>query len=81
MIFGNRTLGIHLLRGAAGLAALYVFFRLGAFGWPSPLLGGLAIWMLKGCPMCWTVGLFETLAQTVFSAEEAESHRLNHRSP
>jgi fatty acid desaturase len=80
MIFGNRTLGLHLLRGAAGLAALYLWL-FGAFGWPSPLLGGLAIWMLKGCPMCWTVGLFETLAQTVFSAEEASSERLNHRSP
>ena len=44
MIFGNRTLAVHLLRGAAGFAALYVALRLiGTSGWPSLLLAGSPI--------------------------------------
>ena len=74
MIFGNRTLAVHLLRGAAGFAALYVALRfVGTSGWPSLLSAGVALWMLKGCPMCWTIGLFETLAQTVLRAADSKS--------
>lgn len=73
MIFGNRTLRIHFLRGAAGFAAIYLALRVfGASGWPALVLAVVALWMLKGCPMCWTVGLFETLAQVAFRADETK---------
>jgi hypothetical protein len=61
-LFASKTLTHHLLRGgvAAGLIALAIETN------PDlPLLAGIAgiaaIIALRGCPMCWTVGLFETL--------------------
>ena len=68
MMFGNRSLGLHLLRGLTGFGALYLALAgYPVFGWPALLLIGVAVWLLKGCPVCWTIGLFETLAHTVFA--------------
>ena len=30
----------------------------------------LALWMFKGCPVCWTVGLFETAAHAILRRAE-----------
>lgn len=60
--FASKTLAHHLLRGgaAAGLIALAIELNR-----DLPLLaviaGVAAIVALRGCPMCWTIGLFETL--------------------
>jgi hypothetical protein len=60
--FASKTLTHHLLRGgaAAGLIALAIEINR-----ELPLLavvaGIAAIIALRGCPMCWTVGLCETL--------------------
>ncbi|CAN7335688.1 hypothetical protein [Bosea sp. LjRoot237] len=62
MSFGNASITIHLLRGLLGILALLLaawsYKWLGLF---SLLLLPVALWALKGCPLCWTVGLFETL--------------------
>ncbi len=62
MFFCSRSITIHLLRGAA--AALLLVLAL----WPGPLAGWLraialagAVLLMRGCPMCWLLGLFETV--------------------
>ena len=61
--FGNRSLAIHLLRGVLGLSALLgSLWGAVNLGWPALLLLPVGLWLLKGCPMCWTQVLFETLA-------------------
>ena len=63
MRFGSRSLSVHLLRGAAGLGLLGLgLWGFVVVGWPALLLIPPAGLLLKGCPMCWTQGLFETLA-------------------
>jgi hypothetical protein len=73
MSFGNTSLAIHLLRGLLGLSSLLLA------NWTYPWLGlfsllflPVALWALKGCPMCWTIGLFETLIRRT-RQETAES--------
>jgi len=61
--FASGSVTTHLLRGALGL--LLVAFALGSFA-AHPVLavvagvGGILAW--RGCPMCWTLGLIETVA-------------------
>jgi hypothetical protein len=66
MYFGNKSLVIHILRGILGIAALYVSLAtIGQTLWPSLILIPAALFFLKGCPMCWTMGLIETIAMRV----------------
>jgi hypothetical protein len=65
-MFCSRSIGIHLLRGLAACVLIACALYLGAYH-PTyilltPLLFIGAIIMLRGCPMCWLAGLFETLA-------------------
>jgi hypothetical protein len=63
MIFGNKTLALHLLRGGLGFGALSASLATANTTiWPTLVLMPFALWMLKGCPICWTIGLFETVA-------------------
>jgi hypothetical protein len=61
--FASRTVTRHLLRGAAGL--LLLLLAIGQFA-TQPVVAvaaaGAAVVALRGCPMCWTVGLIETVA-------------------
>lgn len=62
-MFGSKTLTEHLLRGIVGVGC----FVAGVSGsstspWLSIALLGLALLALRGCPMCWTLGLVQTLA-------------------
>ncbi|MEO6278811.1 hypothetical protein [Roseateles sp.] len=71
MIFGNRSLGVHLLRGTLGAAALWWSLSTIDSSWvPSLFLMPMALWMFKGCPMCWTVGLFESAAHWIHRRNE-----------
>lgn len=66
MTFGNKSLTMHLLRGAAGLGAVAVSLAtVNQTWWPTLVLMPFAVWMLRGCPMCWTVGLFESIAHKI----------------
>lgn len=66
MMFGNKNLWLHLLRGAAGFAALSISLAtVNQLWWPSLVLMPLALWMFKGCPICWAVGLAESLAHKI----------------
>lgn len=66
MVFGNRSIAAHLARGALGGGALWVSLATMDHSWlPSLLLMPFALWMFKGCPVCWTAGLFESLANRI----------------
>jgi hypothetical protein len=62
-MFASVSLLGHLLRGAIGVA-LTVF---AIDHQTSPALAllaiGAAIFAFRGCPMCWTIGLVETIIQ------------------
>lgn len=63
-MFGSAFLAAHLMRGVAAAALLAcAIVHQTAHPWLSFGGGVAALVALRGCPMCWTVGLFETLSQ------------------
>lgn len=61
--FASATVPRHLARGAIGFGALagsLVLLR--AVGPASLLLAPIGLVALRGCPMCWAVGLVETVS-------------------
>jgi hypothetical protein len=65
-LFASKSVTEHFVRGALGLAAWTVAFRLLAI--PSTvsllsaaLLGLAALVIMRGCPTCWTMGLINTI--------------------
>jgi hypothetical protein len=63
-MFGSAYLGAHLMRGAAAAALLaFAIVQQAAHPWLSLGAGVAALAALRGCPMCWTVGLVVTLSQ------------------
>jgi hypothetical protein len=62
-MFASKTLTEHLARGVVGVGALVTCV---AETSAHPLLAlamvPIGLVALRGCPMCWTVGLLETLA-------------------
>jgi hypothetical protein len=69
-MYGSSTLTEHLVRGGVGIT----MFALAAYtAAEAPLLAvGLAVAALiplRGCPACWTVGLYETACKRKPPAE------------
>ena len=63
-MFASNTLFEHTLRGAVGVGALWCAVAITAsHPWVSLALGGLVLLAFRGCPICWTIGLFETSGQ------------------
>ena len=63
-MFGSAFLGAHLMRGTAAAALLaWAIVHQTAHPWLSLGAGVAALVALRGCPMCWTMGLVETLSQ------------------
>ena len=66
MVFGNRTLLVHLAKGAGGFAALgLALATMDATPLPSVVLLPVSLYLLRGCPVCWAIGVLETLAMHV----------------
>lgn len=65
-MFGSRTLLEHLLRGIAGIGILMIADAIAAT-YPAIWLLALplVVFAFRGCPICWTVGLAETVMATV----------------
>jgi hypothetical protein len=60
-MFASHTLLEHILRGAVGIGALWFAIAIAAgHPWSSLALGALVLLAFRGCPICWTIGLFET---------------------
>jgi hypothetical protein len=66
-MFCSTSVSVHLLRGLGALALIFGAIYFSSFGIIGAVVAGLAfvgaIFLLRGCPMCWLVGLFETLRQ------------------
>ena len=58
----STSVSVHLLRGAAAVGLLFAAFYLSSYGvlWSALAVIG-AVVLLRGCPMCWLMGLFETI--------------------
>jgi hypothetical protein len=62
-MFASKSLLVHLSRGAVGLLAFAASIRLAeSEPWSLWLTLPVALIALRGCPMCWTVGLIQTVA-------------------
>ncbi|QDY76516.1 hypothetical protein FQU76_08185 [Streptomyces qinzhouensis] len=62
--FASASLPRHLVRGAAGFGSLAgSVLLLPVTGPVSLLLAPVGLLVLRGCPMCWTVGLVQTLSR------------------
>lgn len=66
MTFASRSVAVHLARGVVGAAALAVA-ALGGLGHPIGVVVslGVALVALRGCPMCWTLGLVQTVVAAI----------------
>lgn len=63
-MFCSRSVSVHLLRGAAAIGLIFAAFFLNSYGFVWSIVAGIgAVVLLRGCPMCWLMGLFETLKQ------------------
>ena len=61
-MFKSRSVVPHLVRGIAGFGFLYIVLHYGpGLGWWTLAPAAAALVCLRGCPMCWTVGLIETV--------------------
>lgn len=62
-VFASQTLTGHLLRGAVAIGLLYAAIsQQHAYPVWAMVSGILALVVMRGCPVCWTVGLVETIA-------------------
>jgi hypothetical protein len=63
-LFPTRTLTGHVVRGAVAFALLYLAIeRQHLHPVASIFAGLLALVDMRGCPICWTIGLAETIGQ------------------
>ena len=75
MTFGNRNVLVHLAKGIGGLGALWAALAtMNSTLWPSLVLLPLSLYLLRGCPVCWTIGLFETIAMRFHQRFADERH-------
>ena len=61
-MYCSTSVSVHLLRGAAALGLIFAAFYLSSYGVVGSALASIgAVVLLRGCPMCWSMGLFETM--------------------
>jgi nicotinamide riboside transporter PnuC len=61
-VFATQTLTGHVIRGAVAFALLYFAIEQQHLYTAVSLLAGvLALVAMRGCPVCWTIGLVETI--------------------
>ncbi|MGC1174602.1 hypothetical protein [Polaromonas sp.] len=62
--FASQSLAGHLLRGATAFVLLYwAVVHQQAQPFMALLAGAGALIAMRGCPVCWTLGLVETIGQ------------------
>ncbi len=63
-LFASQSLAGHLLCGAVAFTLLYwAIAQQQAEPFMALLAGAGALVAMRGCPVCWTIGLVETLGQ------------------
>ncbi len=61
-MFASKSLIEHLLRGAVGIGTFWYAITIAEIHpWGSLALGALVLLAFRGCPICWTIGLIETI--------------------
>ncbi len=61
--FASKSLPAHLARGTIGLGSIAASIALApVIGWASLLLLPVGLVALHGCPMCWAIGLAQTIS-------------------
>jgi len=63
-LFASRSLLGHLVRGGIAIGLTIWAIQHQAQPALSLLAAGVALVGFRGCPMCWTIGLVETVVQT-----------------
>ncbi|MFE3223449.1 hypothetical protein [Nocardia sp. NPDC059228] len=62
--FASKSVPAHLARGVIGFGLLAGSVTLApVFGIPSLLLLPIGVLALRGCPMCWAIGLIQTISR------------------
>lgn len=65
--FASPTLGAHLRRGLTSFGLLVVAAATWSnVGWIAVMPAAAGVVALRGCPMCWTVGLIQTVSRGRF---------------
>ena len=64
-MFASKSLVEHAIRGVIGLSAIAAAIIVGRQQGVAPLFASLALAAValvafRGCPICWTIGMFET---------------------
>jgi hypothetical protein len=72
-MFASKSVSIHLLRGISGFAAFGLAIATIQFVWPMLVLIPIGLFLLRGCPMCWTMGLIETIRNSMRKSSDAPS--------
>jgi hypothetical protein len=74
LMFASKSLVEHVVRGVVGLAA-FAFAAMVAPAHPLLALAAvpLALVALRGCPMCWTIGLAQTVAAKLRGASRTDT--------
>lgn len=60
-LFSSRTLTEHIIRGILAFGAIALAVRYEALVWPLFVFLPAAFLLWRGCPACWTLGLYETV--------------------
>jgi hypothetical protein len=64
-MFCSSSVSVHLLRGAAAIGLILAAFFLSSYGVIWSVVAGIgAVALLRGCPMCWLMGLLETMKRS-----------------
>jgi len=64
-MYCSSSVSVHLLRGAAAIALIFTAIFLSSYGLVWSVAASIgAVVLLRGCPMCWLMGLFETMKRS-----------------
>ena len=61
-MFASKTISGHLARGAVGVGTMgFALWGAAAHPWLPLAALPIALFAFRGCPLCWTVGLVQTV--------------------
>jgi hypothetical protein len=77
-LFASKSIPEHIVRGAVGFASLAAAAWVLTYPGLMPLLwavgfGGVSLVALRGCPVCWTIGLMNTFLNTSLKSKACAS--------
>lgn len=74
-MFASRSVPAHVARGLLGIGALCMAaVWASSRPWLALLAFPVALVLLRGCPMCWMLGLIETLQARLPNRAKSERH-------